>query len=53
MAKSYVAHAGEENTLQGTDAAIFGEKDHDVTSRGNRKSTHRTRQKLKYIKLDD
>lgn len=44
-------YAGTENKLFGTRADIEGEDLEDITSRGKRKSTHRTRQHLHFVKL--
>ena len=44
---------GAENKLFGTRAGIEGEKQHDVTRRGARASTHRQRQRLTYINLKE
>jgi len=42
---------GAENKLFGTTAGVEGEDLEDVTRRGARESTHRTRQHLEFIKL--
>ena len=44
--------SGMDNKLAGTDAALEGQKVHDLTSRGNPKSLYRTRQRYQYIELD-
>lgn len=41
-------YQGIVNSLQGTEAGIKGEDDEELTDRGNRESTHRTRYKLSY-----
>jgi len=43
---------GSENKLFGSRAAIQGEDVEDLTKRGKRKSTHRTRQHIQYINID-
>jgi len=42
---------GMANKLWGTRAAVEGEKSYDLTSRGNRKATHRTRQHIEFIEI--
>jgi len=44
-----VAYAGIQDQLQGTVANIEGESFVPRTERGNRKYTHRTRKRIKYI----
>ena len=45
---------GIDNKLQGTRAqAEFNERTHDYTSRGKIKSTHRTRQHLEFIDINE
>ena len=48
-----VRSKGTENKLFGTRAALEGENLGDLTSRGNRISTHRTRHHLEFIKTKD
>ena len=48
-APAMVNFAGVENKLQGGRAGIEGERLQDVTVRGNRASTHQTRQHFQHI----
>jgi len=42
---------GVVNELQGTTAGVMGQRFSSVTSRGNRKSTHRTRRRIVFKDL--
>lgn len=49
--KAEVMFAGIVNAVQGQRAGVEGEDVEDLTERGKRKSTHRSRQHLEYIDL--
>lgn len=51
--KLQVTLQGNANKLQGTRAGIEGKNVDELTSRGNRKSTHRSRQYFEYINLKE
>lgn len=46
-----VSFQGLQNKIYGTDAGIDGVDVEDLTTRGNRKSTHTTRQHYEFIDL--
>ena len=48
-AAAMVNFAGVENVLQGSRAGVEGERLQELTVRGNRKSTHQTRQHFEFI----
>src|SRR3990167_1549025 len=52
VSTSQVQVAGTVNELQGTRAGIEGENFDQVTVRGNRKSTHRSRRHEEYVPHD-
>jgi len=43
---------GHENSMQGTDTGLMGNRLGNLTSRGNRAGTHRQRTIKRYVKLD-
>jgi len=49
--KNRVMWQGVHNELEGTTAGIQGKDKEEVTKRGKRKSTHRSRQHYQYINL--